>query len=100
MEEKIIVTPQKLKESATNIENLAADYQRQYKALFDEASELSAKWQGKDYKAFVEQIGGFEDDLRKMHKLMNDYATYLRNTANSYEETQRNVVIQARQLIN
>jgi uncharacterized protein YukE len=61
---------------------------------------MRSHWDGKDNVAFVEQIAGFKDDLKKMHVLMNRYADFLRRSAKTYRDTQDAVVSEARKLVN
>lgn len=100
MARTIQVTPEQLEATAGRIEGLAADYKTQYDALYNETNAMAATWNGKDNTAFVNQIAGFKDDFEKMHKLMLDYADFLRKSAKAYRETQDTVVTEARKLIN
>ena len=42
----------------------------------------------------------FRDDFCKMKELMNEYATFMRNAAQVYEDTQKEVMNQAKGLQN
>ena len=96
----IKVDPAKLKAAATEIDNLAADYQRAYEQLYTEVQNLAQTWQGKDNLAFTNQIEGFQDDFQKMQNLMIQYAEYLNTTAQNYQDTQDDRVTQAQRLTN
>ncbi|MBE6766515.1 MAG: WXG100 family type VII secretion target [Ruminococcaceae bacterium] len=100
MAEIIQVTPEILESTAGKIEGLAADYKTQYEALYNETNAMASTWQGKDNTAFVDQIDGFKDDFAKMYELMNSYASFLRQSAKNYRETQETVVAEARKLVN
>ena len=96
----ILVTPEQLEATAGNIEGLAADYQSQYTTLYSKTNDLASTWQGEDNIAFVNQIAGFQDDLKNMHTLMLQYAEFLRASAKTYRTTQENVVANAKALVN
>ena len=96
----IEVTPEQLESTAGKIENLAADYQKQYEQLYSETNAMASTWNGKDNVAFVNQIAGFKDDFQKMHKLMLNYADFLRKSAKAYRDTQDAVTSGARKLAN
>lgn len=96
----IEVTPEQLESTAGTIEGLAADYKTQYDNLYSETNAMASTWQGKDNVAYIDQIGGFKDDLEKMHKLMLDYADFLRKSAKAYRETQDAVAAAAKKLAN
>lgn len=96
----IEVTPEQLESTAGKIENLAADYQKQYEQLYSETNAMASTWNGKDNTAFVNQIAGFKDDFQKMHTLMINYADFLRKSAKAYRDTQDAVTTEARKLVN
>lgn len=96
----ILVTPEQLESAAGTIESLATDYQTQYTLLYSKTDDLASTWQGDDNIAFKNQIDGFKDDLQKMYNLMNQYADFLRKSAQAYRTTQENVVAQAKTLAN
>lgn len=100
MGNKIVVDPAKLEAAATKIEEYVADYKKTYTQLFSEVDAMSANWQGTDNVAYTTQIKGFEDDFTKMSTLMAEYATFLKNTATSYKQTQSNVESAAKKLTN
>lgn len=96
----IKVTPEQLESAAGRIEGLAADYKTQYDALYSKTNAMASTWQGEDNVAFVNQIDGFKEDFRNMHSLMLSYATFLRDSAKHYRETQDAVEDAAKKLIN
>ena len=89
---KIVVTPQELTNAAVAIEGLAGDYSQIYTALFSDVGALQSAWQGKDNQAFTTQIEGFKNDFEMMKELMDEYATFLRNAATNYTNTQNAIV--------
>ena len=100
MARTIQVTPEQLESTAGRIESLAADYKTQYDQLYSETNAMASTWSGKDNVAFVNQIDGFKDDFAKMHRLMLDYADFLRKSAKAYRDTQDAVVKEAQKLVN
>ena len=99
MASKIVVDPAKLEAAVTKIETEAADYRKNYTQLYTEIESLTS-WQGTDNLAFVNQIKGFEEDFNNMAKVLDDYATFLRNSATTYKTTQANVESSAKTLTN
>ena len=100
MARTIQVTPEQLESTAGRIENLAADYKKQYNQLYSATNAMASTWSGKDNVAFVEQIDGFKDDFEAMYNLMLNYAVFLRKSAKAYRDTQDTVVTEARKLVN
>ena len=100
MARTIQVTPDLLDSAAGKIDSLAADYKAQYDNLYSETNAMASTWSGKDNQAYIQQIEGYKDDFEKMHKLMQDYADFLRKSAKSYRTTQDTVVTEAKKLVN
>lgn len=100
MARSITVDPAKLDATAAKVEQQAADYERNYKALFNEVEGMGAAWQGTDNQAYVSQIKGFMDDFQKMSNLMRQYAEFLKMSAKTYRDTQNEVINQAKRLSN
>ena len=61
---------------------------------------MRAAWQGVDNQAFTTQIEGFRQDFEMMAKLMDEYSTFLRTAAKTYQQTQDEIVNQAQRLTN
>lgn len=90
--ESIKVTTEDLRNAASNVDNLAMEYNKEYVALLQDVETLtSTDYTGDDATAFRNQVEGFREDFNKMKQLMNEYADYLRQAASTYEDTQSNV---------
>lgn len=84
----IQVTPQNLRRIASQVDDKANEYYNKYQTLLREVDDLtSTDWKGTDATAFDAKVRDFEDDFAKMKALMNDYASYLRQAAQNYENT-------------
>lgn len=94
----ITVDTNRLDAAARQVSDYADQYEAEYRALYKTVNELQASFDGKDYQAFREKVQGFEDDFQRMTKLMRDYADYLKKTAQTYRDTQQNIVGQASRL--
>ncbi|MBR4050448.1 MAG: WXG100 family type VII secretion target [Clostridia bacterium] len=96
----INVTPRELMSAASRIQDLAGEYQNQYKAVYQRTEEMGSTWKDEANRTFIRRIEGFQDDLNKMYDLMNDYAEYLQKAADAYERTQKAVIDAAQKLAN
>jgi len=94
----IMVEPERLEATASEIESANHEYDRTYQMIYTEVDKMSSSWQGKDNTAFVGQIKTFEDDLRQISIIMRQYADFLRNSARAYRETQDEIYAQANRL--
>lgn len=84
----IRVTPEALDSAAGNIETTADEYQNQYNGFYTLIDELNSTFTGEAYDAFKQKVEEFKDDFAKMWKEMNEYSTFLRNSATAYRNTQ------------
>lgn len=98
--ESILVTPENLTTQAGKVDEQAQVYYNKYQALLAEVESLTTTdWKGEDAQAFLAKVRDFEPDFFKMKDLMEQYATFLRQAAQNYTDTQTNVknVIQSLQ---
>ncbi|MCM3585268.1 WXG100 family type VII secretion target [Mesobacillus maritimus] len=100
MARSIMVDPARLEEASNKMDQQTAEYERLYKALFNEVEAMQAAWQGQDNVAYVTQIKGFMDDFQQMSQLMRQYSDFLKMSAKTYRNTQGEVVNAARRLTN
>jgi len=90
--EKIRVQTGDLKVKAGKVDDLASEYLGKYTELYQLVEGLtSSAWTGPDADKFRTQIREFEDDFRRMKELMNEYARYLRQAADNYDQTSENI---------
>lgn len=90
--QSITVTPETLESQAGKVDQKASEYYNDYVRLLNEVRDMtSTDWKGEDAEAFKAKVEAFETDFSKMKSLMDDYASYLRQAAKNYRETQINV---------
>lgn len=90
--ESIKVTPENLRAQATKVDQEAQKYYTEYRGLLTDVGTLtSSDYKGEDANAFRQKVEGFEPDFNKMKELMNEYASFLRQAADNYQNTQENV---------
>ena len=88
---KIMVDLTKLELVASKIEEQAADYSKLYQQLFTEVE---------DNIAYTTQIEGFREDLNKIKQVLDEYSSFLRQSAKVYKSTQDEVISKAKTLTN
>ncbi len=97
--ESIKVTPEQLIEKAGQVDSKASEYYNEYRGLLSDVESLTGSdWTGEDANAFREKVEGFEPDFNKMKELMNEYASFLREAAKNYQNTQENVIASVKSL--
>ena len=91
--ESLRVTPEDLERRAMQIDEKAGEYAAEYQKFFNEMEDFTSRdWTGAGARAFMERLRGFEDDFNKMKQLMNEYANFLRNAANTYEKKEDEII--------
>jgi len=98
MARNIAVTPEMLNSAANRIQTLAGEYKVQYEKLYSETGTLAATWNGRDHKAYIDQIAGFKDDFDRMYSLMVSYSEFLAKSAKAYSGVQNAVTSDANKL--
>lgn len=99
--DSIHVTTDELYSAANTIDGKADLYEDTYNNLLRKVESFTTSdFKGEDADAFRNQVNGFNDDFIKMKDLMYEYAAALRDFAKNYEETQKNVINQAKGMPN
>jgi WXG100 family type VII secretion target len=94
--ESIKVTTQQLRDTAKDVDTDADTYYTQYNKFISSVDKFTTTdYIGDDADEFQKVVRDFEPDFRKLKELLNDYATFLRNTAQSYEDAADNAKQQA-----
>lgn len=94
----IQVEPDQLDQTALKIENANQEYQSIIRNMYGLVDKMSSSWSGKDNTAFTNQIKTFEDDLRQISIIMQEYASFLKNAAKGYREMQEEIYSRASRL--
>jgi WXG100 family type VII secretion target len=91
MANAIKVTPEELLTMASKLEGWTDQYQACYKRIYNTVNDLASTWGGEAQTQYFTQIDGFNNDFENLYLLFNKYATYLRNTAQKYQEAEANI---------
>ncbi len=89
-----------LMQSADYIDELNNEFRSYYNQLNTDVDTLAATWLGKDNLAFTTKIKGFNDDFNQLSLVLSQYASFLRNSAKAYEQTQDELVSHVNRLAN
>lgn len=94
----IQVDPASVIKIANNVSLAQRDFQRLYNELYNQVDHLAESWQGKDNRAFINQIESFQDNFRIISVIMSQYSDFLKNAISAYENTQNELYDQASHL--
>ena len=97
---KITVNPNELEEAAAFLRQSAEEYDSIAKKLMNAATTMGSAYESDDNKAFVTQIEGCADDLKKMVVKVRQQAEVLDKQAKAFEETTAANVTAVKNLVN
>lgn len=100
MGKRIRVTPQELDAASKKLAQLSETYTGIYTQLMQAAGTMGEAWEGEDNLAFVDQINGFNDDLKNMATKLQTASQALEQQRVNYVNTQENNTVQVRKLSN
>ena len=97
---RIRVTPQELETASKKMAELSETYTSIYTQLMQVASTMGEAWEGEDDLAFVDQINGFNDDLKSMADKLQTASQALETQRQNYVQRQEHNMAQVRKLTN
>jgi len=100
MGKRIRVTPQDLETASKKLGELSETYTGIYTQLMQQANTMGEAWEGADNQAFVDQINGFNEDLKSMAQKLQTASEALQVQKTNYVNTQENNMVQVRKLTN
>jgi len=100
MGKRIRVTPQELETASKKLAELSETYTGIYTQLMQAASTMGDAWDGEDNLAFVDQINGFNQDLKSMADKLVTASQALDKQRTNYATIQDSNTAQVRKLTN
>jgi len=100
MAKRIDIKPELLRQTVTQMNGYAEEYAAAFGVLYTHVDRMRSEWQGVDNQEYTAQITAFRPHLENLKKLMDDYAEFLRTSANLFDETQREIKTKAGTLVN
>lgn len=88
----IRVTPEELTGMVSRLEGWTDQYLACYNKIYSVVNDLTSTWGGDAQKQYATQIDEFKNDFDNLYTLFNKYASYLRTTAQKYQEAESNII--------
>lgn len=99
MANQIHVTPEKLKTTASAFDATNNQIKSLTSQMTSIVTGLSGNiWSGEAATAYINKFNGLQDDINKIHKMINEHVTDLQTMATEYETAERNSMTQAQSL--
>lgn len=81
-----------LRATANKIINTAGDFFTSYSGMYTEIdSNLKTNWVGADSDAFNAGVHEVEPKFKQMYELMQDFAQFLLQTADAYDQQEQDI---------
>ena len=89
MANKILVTPQKLKNTATQFNSTGNSVKSITNQMTSTVKSLTGQvWTGDAATAYTKKFDGLQDDINKFTKMISDHAQELEQIADNYEKAE------------
>lgn len=85
---QIRVTPRKLENEAKQMEQTNKQISVLTQDMLNQVSNLTSSWAGDAATAYIGKFKKLQDDMQKMHNMINRYARNMRDMANEYSKTE------------
>ncbi len=89
MQGQLLVTPEEMRVTANNLEEVQNIITQITEQMLDESRGLTAIWEGDAATAFMNKFNMLEDDMVKMRNMVLEHVNDLRDMAGIYENAER-----------
>lgn len=73
----ISIQTKELQNLALKLHNSAENYEQETKKLYEIVNAVSQSWKGLASNATIDKINSYEDEIRSLGFVINDYAVFL-----------------------
>jgi len=89
-----------MSKTAQKLQSYSQSYTEIYTKLLQTASTMGSAWEGADNQAYVEQINGFADDLKRMAEALAQESRNIEQQRANYVARQDDNITQVKKLQN
>jgi WXG100 family type VII secretion target len=98
MEGTLLVTPEELSTASSAFATNMSSVQSITTAMMEIVTQTSGYWEGEAREAYVNKFNQLQDDIEKIHKMIQEHVTDLEAMAKTYREAEQKSVDTANQL--
>lgn len=81
-----------------NIQGKAGEYTSEVNKIYNAVEELKNGWQGADNQSYVAKVNEYKETIQNLGKVIEDYGTFLIQTAESLQQLQDDIASAAGRL--
>lgn len=98
MEGTLLVTPEELLSASSAFATNMSSVQSITTAMMEIVTQTSSYWEGEAREAYVNKFNQLQDDIEKIHKMIQEHVTDLETMAKTYQEAEQKSMDTANQL--
>lgn len=88
---KIETSTQQMRSSASEVTDLANQYNQLQKGMFDEGRELDSMWEGDANQSFMARMKNDEPRFGELFNVIGQYCDAINESADEYDKTEAQV---------
>ena len=92
MEANLRVTPEKLKNKSQEFNASDRQVQSLTQQMLDIVGQLNGTWAGEAASAYYTKLKGMNNDMQKLHRMINEHTTDLSEIATTYQQSEQRAV--------
>ena len=88
MEGSLLVTPEKLIETSSEFSTCMSQVQNLTSSMMEQVRSMSSFWEGEAATAYLNKFNELEDDIQRVHTMINEQGTHLNEMAAIYQKAE------------
>ena len=88
MEGSLLVTPEKLIETSSEFSTCMGQVQTLTSSMMEQVRGMSSFWEGEAATAYLNKFNELEDDIQRVHTMINEHVTDLNEMAAIYQKAE------------
>lgn len=84
----LLVTPEKLIDTSSEFSNRMSQVQSLTNSMMDLIRSMSSFWEGEAASAYLNKFNELQDDIQKIHSMINEHVTDLNEMARIYKKAE------------
>ena len=88
MEGSLLVTPEKLIETSSEFSTCMGQVQTLTSSMMEQVRGMSSFWEGEAATAYLNKFNELEDDIHRVHTMIQEHVTDLNEMASIYQKAE------------
>ncbi len=92
MNANLRVTPEKLRAKSQQFSTCDKTVQSLTRQMLDIVNQLRSTWQGEGATGYYNKLNSMNNDMQKLHRMIQEHTTDLNDIANTYQQGEQKAV--------